>query len=363
MGSKLGIVWFLLFLGIIGLLGLGLSGTLSSTSSSGTGTYATGTPLSQLYPPTNLTASTAKVDAVPFSEDISVVTTASGGRKKALLFGLNYTGTPNELQGCIQDVQVVRQLLSRSGFGVTIMTDETEQKPTLANMERAINTFLASLQAGDTAFLWFSGHGTLLTSGMNAWVPIDFATAGCLSEGWFTMKLRWIPSNVRLFIGSDSCHSGSMLNLKYDIEPLPLTLKTRRGMFEVEAVQIATTQNTSRKNHSLMASAELHMRGGMSDYALFDVFPQQEPLRADVVVLSACEDNQVAADAFINGNGQGAMTFAFCKVLQDWGPSVSLGSLQNAMRTLLKDHGYTQIPQLSIGSKLSGNSSLQAWGL
>lgn len=40
----------------------------------------------------------------------------SGGPKKSLLIGINYTGSQNELRGCHQDVENVAEFLSYRGY-------------------------------------------------------------------------------------------------------------------------------------------------------------------------------------------------------------------------------------------------------
>jgi hypothetical protein len=76
---------------------------------------------------------------------------AAGAKKKkmlATLVGCNYTGTPYELQGCINDVHAMRAvLLDRFGFtpgDVTVLTDDHDRGrgagvlPTGAGVKRAL---------------------------------------------------------------------------------------------------------------------------------------------------------------------------------------------------------------------------------
>ena len=41
--------------------------------------------------------------------------------KKALLIGINYTGTSNELYGCINDVNSIKERITKQGFSNCIM--------------------------------------------------------------------------------------------------------------------------------------------------------------------------------------------------------------------------------------------------
>jgi hypothetical protein len=55
--------------------------------------------------------------------------------KKALLVGINYIGTPYALNGCISDVNSIKDKISNAGFkDINILTDLTTKKPTRENI-------------------------------------------------------------------------------------------------------------------------------------------------------------------------------------------------------------------------------------
>ena len=65
----------------------------------------------------------------------TVVAIDNTKQKRALLIGINYTGTANELQGCINDVLSVNDKLTQNGFkNINIMTDLTPIIPTRNNI-------------------------------------------------------------------------------------------------------------------------------------------------------------------------------------------------------------------------------------
>ena len=76
----------------------------------------------------------------PTQPESSVI--ASSGRRKALLIGINYFGTSNELRGCINDVQHMQELLMSEGFkrnDMVILTDDQRDRqymPTRDNVLR-----------------------------------------------------------------------------------------------------------------------------------------------------------------------------------------------------------------------------------
>ena len=70
--------------------------------------------------------------------------------KKALLVGINYINTQDELNGCINDVNVMSNKL-RIDYGfksITILTDETAYKPTRNNIIKEICCFFITVVMG-----------------------------------------------------------------------------------------------------------------------------------------------------------------------------------------------------------------------
>lgn len=91
-------------------------------------------------------------------------------RKKALIIGINYTGTENELNGCINDAMNVREFLvndrgfSDSSQDMVIMTDDPENQdtpfwPNGENLLAAFKWLTSYNEPGDILWLSYSGHG------------------------------------------------------------------------------------------------------------------------------------------------------------------------------------------------------------
>lgn len=257
--------------------------------------------------------------------------TSSGGKngvKKALLIGINYTGTDNALNGCINDVKNIREMLiSKFNYkseNIVVITDETTLKPTRNVILSAIDTLIAGCKSGDTLYFHYSGHGTQVpdengdenlntdTPRMDdAICPIDFddynGTTGFIIDDLLRIKLvDNLPTGVKLRAIFDCCHSGTTLDLPY--------------LF---------------KNGEVFTKVESGFEG------------LQTP---DVVMISGCKDSQTSADAYIGGKYSGALTWA---LLQNIKESSWLNLLENIRSSLQKK--YSQIPQLSSTTvKLGG---------
>ena len=222
--------------------------------------------------------------------------------KKALLIGINYTGTINELRGCINDIDNLANILT--GFQSIIkLTDATEMKPTRNNILSEFRKLLETSIAGDTLILSFSGHGSQ-TADLNG-DELD-GKDECIytldnklikdDEINSYIKL-YLKPNVTLFAVFDSCHSGTMMDLKYN-------------------------------------------------YMDYIETPKSIDTVGNVIMISGCKDEQTSADAIINSKFQGAMTWS---LLNNIKPNVTWRQLIVNMKNSLATSHFTQIPKLSSG--------------
>ena len=236
--------------------------------------------------------------------------------KNALLIGCNYVGSDYELNGCINDVEnIQKKLKEQYGFNnVLIMSDNTAKKPTKKNILDEIKNLLTNAKSGDKLFLAFSGHGTTVNDtssdekdGLDEmFVPLDF---DCISDDEIKTFINTnLKADVTLLALFDCCHSGTILDLRYQYF------------------------DSDNYNNSTENTKETETLG-------------------NVIMISGCMDSQTSADAYIKLKYQGAMTWAFLDTL-DKNPNVTWKDLLTTMRTSLKASKYEQIPQLSSGKKL-----------
>jgi Caspase domain len=87
-----------------------------------------------------------------------------GGKRRALLIGINYIGQQGELRGCHADVKNMKEYLDEKNAFTEfrILTDDAqnESKPTRANMIEGFKWLVADAQPNDSFFLHYSGHGS-----------------------------------------------------------------------------------------------------------------------------------------------------------------------------------------------------------
>ena len=154
--------------------------------------------------------------------------------KRALLIGINYAGTDSALNGCINDISNINKFLLEnvSGYSkdsITVLTDDHKSvlKPTKQNMESNIKKFVTGCKSGDTLFFYYSGHGSQLSDNNgdesdgkdSVLVPADYKTSGVIRDDWlFANMVNCLPAGVLLWTFTDCCHSGTMLDLQFNLQ-------------------------------------------------------------------------------------------------------------------------------------------------
>lgn len=219
--------------------------------------------------------------------------------KKALLIGINYEGTSAELKGCINDVENIKEiLLSSFDYDCVKTLTEKSLSPTKSNIENSIKEFVRNTKSGDSLVFHYSGHGSHVSDKDGdesdkrdeVLVPLDYKKAGIITDDWLIDNLcKPLPKGVTLWCFADCCHSGTVLDLRYNIK------------------------SNCRPKYGSMPSR--YISSQWSDDFSFSL-EKSLNINADVFCLSGCQDQETAADAFINGQGQGAFTACLIEFLK-----------------------------------------------
>lgn len=233
--------------------------------------------------------------------------------KKALLIGINYTGTSSELYGCINDTTLIKERLSKNGFtSINILTDVTSKRATRDNILAEFKNLLVNSQSGDLLFLLYSGHGSYTIDRNNdetdrrdeLIISCDFKAV--LDDEFKSIIQTNLKSGVTLFAMFDSCFSGTVLDLRY------------------QYLDSLNYDNYTENTKTL------------------------ETL-GNVFMISGCTDKQTSMDSVFNNQANGAMTWSLLESLKQ-NPTCNWRELVKNMRDRLKEYNYQQIPQFSSGT-------------
>lgn len=293
------------------------------------------------------------------------------GRRKALLIGINYFGSANELRGCINDSHNMFNFLTqRYGYkaeDIVMLNDDTTDPvrvPTKANMLRAMQWLVKDARPNDALFFHYSGHGGQTEDldgdeedGMDDVIyPVDFQMAGhIVDDDMHAIMVSPLQPGVRLTALFDSCHSGTVLDLPYTYSTKGVIKEPNMwkdvGSSGLQAAMAYATGNTTSLVSSLgNVFTTITKSNNNVDR---ERVKQIKFSPADVIMFSGSKDNQTSADATENGQNTGAMSWAFLTVLSKQPQQSYLSLLQN-MRAELSSK-YTQKPQLSCSHEIDTN--------
>ncbi|KAF7713870.1 Metacaspase [Penicillium ucsense] len=311
-------------------------------------------------------------------------------RRKALLIGINYTGSGHQLNGCINDAMNIREYLVRDrGYSpdprdMVILTDAPENRgtpfyPTGANMLAAFNWLATGNNPGDSLWLSYSGHGSQVRdpdgdrdSGFDDTIcPVDFEHNGQITSDTLH-KVIVSPMNprCRLTILFDCCHSGSAVELPYVFRPdadgrVNMVNNVKEGVsllreasgllqggFSLAKVQ--DVQGLIGRGSSLLKKFTHHDQptdeNGLADENFVEDWRNEGK---DVWMFSGCADDQTSADTSMQGLATGAMSWAFIRTMKH-NPRQTYIEVLQSTRGMLKEK-YSQIPQLSVGGRYDLN--------
>ncbi|KAM3428092.1 hypothetical protein MY1884_004968 [Beauveria asiatica] len=291
------------------------------------------------------------------------------GRRKALLIGINYFGQKGELRGCINDTKNVSRFLNeRYGYkweDMVILTDDQQDPrkiPTKQNMQQAMEWLVRDAQPNDALFFHYSGHGGQTEDldgdeddGFDEVIyPVDFQRAGHIVDDEIHYRVvRPLKPGVRLTAIFDSCHSATAMDLPYVYSTKGVLKEPNLAK---EAGQGLLSALGSYARGDLAGVATTVFGFAKSAFKGDDAYEKTKQTRtspADVVMWSGSRDDQTSADATIDSQATGAMSWAFITAIKQ-NPNQSYVQLLNSIRDVLASK-YTQKPQLSCSHPLDTN--------
>ncbi len=247
--------------------------------------------------------------------------------KKALCVGVNdYPfGEINDLRGCVNDANDWAGLL-KNHFDFTDVRQLLDDRATKANIISELKKLLQGAKSGDVLVFTNASHGTYIAEADGdepnfdeAICPYD-TDSNLLIDDELRALFTGLPKGVRLTVISDSCHSGSVTRVKID--------EYRRNR---------------QLNPSVWGGRELPpdklsaARGGK------DKFPES---KMKELLLSGCKSSQTSADAYINNDFHGAMSYHAIKAITDAKFKLTYAQLHKRLLSLLEEGNYDQLPQL-----------------
>jgi metacaspase-1 len=211
----------------------------------------------------------------------------------------HYNGWDGRLKACEYDARDMEAIAREKGFETRLILtpDATADAVTAAIRDAA-----GELAEGDLMFLTYSGHGGQVPDS-NSDEPTD-EPDGPKDETWvlydrqlvddelYAMWAGFVPG-VRIFVLSDSCHSGTATRAMYEQTLIPMTVKhgfTEDSSVRTKDLPIPVQEETYRQH-----------RDQYDEIQRTNPRAEEVDIAAAVILISGCQDNQLSLDGVQNG--------------------------------------------------------------
>jgi metacaspase-1 len=255
----------------------------------------------------------------------------------AINIGLNsvdpahYDGWDGQLNACEADAEDMRKIARSEGLDVQsfLLTKDA----TADAVTQAIQGAGQELSEGDLLFLTYSGHGGQVpdTNGDEpdardeTWVLYD---RQLVDDELYAMWAGFDPG-VRIFVLSDSCHSGTVTRAMYEETLIPMTVE--RGFVEDSSVRTKdlplNVQDATYRQH----------QDQYDEIQRANPSAEDADIAAGLILISGCQDNQLSLDGVKNG-------LFTSKLLEVWNKGNYTGGHRRFRKSIAELMPPTQTP-------------------
>jgi len=264
----------------------------------------------------------------------------------ALTIGLNavdprhYAGWNGRLQACEADARDMADIARSRKFTVKrLLTRSATRRAVLAGIARAA----AALRSGDFFLLTYSGHGGQVPDRNHDEPDLQDET-WCLYDGELiddeiNQALARFKAGVRVLVLSDSCHSGTVTKAMF------YAVRDATGAGAASAAERIRYRNMPREVALRTYRAHRTMYDKLQDAIKGD---PRAAVRAAVILISGCQDNQLSQDGDFNG-------LFTANLLRVWKEGSFKGSYRTFHSAIVRSMPPDQTPKLfTIGASVRG---------
>jgi metacaspase-1 len=261
----------------------------------------------------------------------------------------HYMGWPGNLVACENDARDMAAVAASLGYAksTVLLTKAATSRRVMAAIEAAA----AGMWPGDAFLLTYSGHGGQVTDSNGDEAERDYGESGevgdakdetwCLYDRQLIDDEMWalwavFPARSRVFVVSDSCHSGTVTRDVPDFDLLAA------GAAAAGAAAAGARAPAERGMPPDVAREVQQARAATYARIQSEVPPREASrIRATVALVSGCQDNQTSLD----GDRNGLFTE---KLLQVWDGGAFAGSLHDLRNLTARQLPATQTPNYYV---------------
>lgn len=231
----------------------------------------------------------------------------------ALIIGLNsvdpkhYFGWSGDLNACEADADDMAEIAKSKGFKVTsLLTKEANRD----NVIRILEENIQSLQAGDIFMISYSGHGGQVPDKNGDEVDVVGSSSDIEDETWCLYDGQLIDDEINSYLGkfrkgvriivfSDSCHSGTVTkvaNFRNTLNLINSNVDNQNNKYKFMPGSIALRTYRSNREFYDKILNKIEKKEAKGD-----------SVKASVILISGCQDNQLSLDGTFNGQFTGQL--------------------------------------------------------
>ena len=295
---------------------------------------------------------------------------------KAVLVGINNYKGNGDLNGCVNDVLYMRDILRQKykveESDIRVIVD---QYATTEAIEERIAWLIAQSNTTKNLVFWYSGHGTQVPNqdyadieddGMDELIcPHDFDFRGrYITDDVIRKLITSLNPAAKLTMVFDCCHSGSITRELTFNNPIPYKNRYLPPPPDLlcRSKNVDATALVHKDENRLFDSFGL-----FREELFWDIDGKFGPERGlnykkrsamidvgkelNVVAITGCKDNQTSADAHFYNRYQGALSFALQKCLIE-DPCLPASELHRRTLGIIKKFGFEQEPVLATDKEV-----------
>lgn len=205
----------------------------------------------------------------------------------------HYDGWDGKLEVCEADACDMQELANSCGFESLKLLSADATRDAVTG---AIKDAMGKLGEGDMLMVSYSGHGGQIKD-LNQDEADLLDETWCLYDGMLIddelyALWRQFPAGVRILVLSDSCHSGTVVKAAKSSFPPSRDTEPKRGKSRLMPPPYARrTYNKNRKFYNDILKKKT----------------ERTEMKADLILLSGCQDNQQSYESPFNGYFTGSL--------------------------------------------------------
>jgi len=255
-------------------------------------------------------------------------------------------GSEKKLDCCVDDATVMHDIASNLGYDeITFLKNDTA---TLKGVADTIDAYSNELVAGDLFFITYSGHGGSIPDLNKDELDPSSPVLDTRDETWCLYDQQIVDdelnnlyaqfaAGVRIFIVSDSCHSGSV----------------HKGLRnETNIVKVTTDIKQMKEKRLTNDEARIiyfeHKETTYKDSRLEKKSVRLKDVPASVILLAGCQDDQ---SSYEGTNGHGILTEYIMKC---WNDGAFNGSYEDFHQKIITTMPQEYLPYQKPNLNFSG---------